>query len=186
MASERQIAANRRNASKSTGPKSSVGKKRAARNASRHGLSISNGVAQDCESVEALARRIAGGNTDMAVLEDARVAARAELDLARIRALELAMIDRVAAFGALEVMPLFRSIAAKMRYVKSQPFDRPLRWPERVDPLGPMPSQEPERSAEAVRRLLPELRKLHRYERRAFTARDRALREISLTLRNFA
>lgn len=39
----------------------------------------------------------------------------------------------------------------------------------------PMPSQEPERSAEAVRRVLPELRKLDRYERRAAARRDRAV-----------
>jgi hypothetical protein len=39
MASERQIAANRRNASKSAGPRSQSGKSRASRNAYRHGLS---------------------------------------------------------------------------------------------------------------------------------------------------
>lgn len=186
MASERQITANRQNARKSTGPKSIVGKKRAARNAYRHGLSISPSVTQDCEAIETHARRIAGENTDVEVVEHAHVAAGAELDLARIRALELAMINRVAAFGALEVVPLFRSIAAEMRYVKRQPFDQPLKWPERVDPLGPMPADEPERTAEAVRRLLPELRKLYRYERRALTRRDRALREISLRLGNSA
>ena len=38
-----------------------------------------------------------------------------------------------------------------------------------------MPSQEPDRSAEAVRRVLPELRKLDRYERRAAVRRDRAV-----------
>ncbi len=41
-----------------------------------------------------------------------------------------------------------------------------------------MPEQEPERSAEAVRRALPELMKLARYERRAAGQRDRALRAI--------
>jgi hypothetical protein len=39
MASERQIAANRQNARKSTGPRSASGKKRASWNAYRHGLS---------------------------------------------------------------------------------------------------------------------------------------------------
>jgi hypothetical protein len=38
MASRRQIEANRRNARKSTGPKSRAGKRRASRNAIRHGL----------------------------------------------------------------------------------------------------------------------------------------------------
>jgi hypothetical protein len=41
MASERQIAANRRNAKKSTGPISSSGKSRSRQNALRHGLATS-------------------------------------------------------------------------------------------------------------------------------------------------
>ena len=46
----------------------------------------------------------------------------------------------------------------------------------RRTPLATMPSQEPDRSAEAIRRVLPELRKLDRYERRADAQRDRAVR----------
>src|SRR5262249_7235597 len=41
-----------------------------------------------------------------------------------------------------------------------------------------MPSQEPDRSAEAFRRVLPELRKLERYERRSAARRDRAALNI--------
>jgi len=40
MASERQILANRRNAQKSTGPKTALGKKRSSKNAYNHGLSL--------------------------------------------------------------------------------------------------------------------------------------------------
>ncbi len=47
--------------------------------------------------------------------------------------------------------------------------------PERVDHLATMPSQEPERTAEAVRRALPELAKLDRYESRAAARLDRAI-----------
>jgi len=39
----------------------------------------------------------------------------------------------------------------------------------------PMPPQDPDQSAEAVRRVLPDLRKLDRYERRAAVQRDRAV-----------
>ena len=46
--------------------------------------------------------------------------------------------------------------------------------PKPIDSSATMPSQEPDRSAEAVRRVLPELRKLERYERRAAARRDRA------------
>jgi hypothetical protein len=40
MASERQIAANRANARKSTGPKTTAGLSKSSRNAFRHGLSL--------------------------------------------------------------------------------------------------------------------------------------------------
>jgi hypothetical protein len=39
MASEKQIAANRANAEKSTGPRTAAGKLKSSRNAFRHGLS---------------------------------------------------------------------------------------------------------------------------------------------------
>jgi hypothetical protein len=42
-----------------------------------------------------------------------------------------------------------------------------------------MPSSEPEHSAEALRRALPELLKLDRYERRAAARRERATREVA-------
>jgi hypothetical protein len=47
-----------------------------------------------------------------------------------------------------------------------------------VDPSTDMPTSEPGRMAEAVRRALPELGKLDRYETRAAARRDRAIREI--------
>ena len=58
------------------------------------------------------------------------------------------------------------------------PRGRPPAIPELIDPLATMPTQEPERTAEAVRRALPELIKLNRYELRAVSRRDRAIREI--------
>jgi hypothetical protein len=48
----------------------------------------------------------------------------------------------------------------------------------RIDPLATMPTQEPQRTAEAMRRALPVLIKLNRYEARAVSRRDRAIREI--------
>jgi len=51
--------------------------------------------------------------------------------------------------------------------------------PQAADPLATMPTQEPERSAEAIRRELPELTKLNRYETRAVARRDKAIRALS-------
>ena len=95
MASERQIAANRRNARKSTGPRSSAGKRRASGNAYRHGLNLSVGASAPlAPQLEKLVRKIAGSTDDAITLERAREIAQAELDLARVRRAKVALIDR--------------------------------------------------------------------------------------------
>ena len=77
MATERQIAANRRNAGKSTGPRSGAAKKRASRNAYRHGLSLSlTSSAAIAKRLDALARKIAGNRKNEIILERARAAAQ--------------------------------------------------------------------------------------------------------------
>jgi hypothetical protein len=180
MATERQIFANRRNASKSTGPKTSAGKRRASGNSYRHGLNVQTDNEDNSDDVDLLVRHIASGATNQHLLQDARSAARAHLDLVRVRQIKVDIINRVIEFGVLEPRPFrFRSLSAKMRYLKRQPFDQPVEWPKWVDPLGPIPSEEEECAAEAVRRLLPELRKLNRYEARAYAIKARALRELS-------
>jgi hypothetical protein len=45
----------------------------------------------------------------------------------------------------------------------------------RIDPAATLPDQEPDRTAEAIRRVLPELVKLDRYERRASSRRHKAV-----------
>ena len=161
MATERQIAANRRNARKSTGPRSRAGKRRASRNSYRHGFSYGvAAVAEFTKHVEALAQKIAGRAADAVTLEIARSIARAELDLAQIRRTKVAVIARMYV----------------TRFLTS--IDRGLPLSLTVPVAPSMPSSELERSAEAVRRALPELLKLDRYERRATARRDRASRQI--------
>jgi hypothetical protein len=53
-----------------------------------------------------------------------------------------------------------------------------LPWPAVIDPSATMPKDEPYRSAEAARRLLPNLVSLLRYEKRAAGRRDRAIRKM--------
>ena len=72
MASERQITANRRNARKSTGPRSGAGRKRASRNAYRHGLTCITSTAAFAKQLDKLARKIAGNTDDAITLERAR------------------------------------------------------------------------------------------------------------------
>jgi hypothetical protein len=82
MATDRQIAANRRNARRSTGPRSRAGRKRSSRNSFRHGLAA--GVITNAERIkwiERLARKIAGDGADIVTLEWARTIAQAEFEL---------------------------------------------------------------------------------------------------------
>lgn len=180
MASERQIAANRSNAGKSTGPRSSAAKKRTSRNAYRHGLTSSlTSSAAFAKRLDELARKIAGNSKDDIILEHARAAAQSELDLARVRQVKVALIDRVSALGALDAPQVFGSLAKEIRYLNSVLSGRtPPVTAERIEPSAMMPTEEPGRTAEAVQRALPALRKLDRYESRAAARRDRAIREI--------
>ena len=175
MASERQIAANRRNAGKSTGPRSDAGRKRASRNAYRHRLTLSiTSTAAYAKQLDKLVREIAGDSKDAIVLERARAIAQAELDLARVRRAKVALIERASAFGELDPAQAFSTVTEIKRFFNALDRGR-LIVPKPTDPSATMPSQEPDRTAEAVRRVLPELRKLDRYERRAAVRRDLAV-----------
>jgi len=178
VATARQIAANQRNARQSTGPRSRAGKKRAGGNALRHGLTLRSSTAF-AKEIEKLARKIAGNTGGEVVLEHARDAAQATIDLARVRRVRVALIERAFAFGELESPRLFKNVREIGRVLSSIELDEMPTHPEQVAPSARMPTQEPERTAEAVRRALPELIKLDRYESRAAARRARAIQEIT-------
>jgi hypothetical protein len=93
MPSERQIAANRKNAKKSTGPRSKAGREASRRNARRHGLAITietDPAFQD--DIEKLAKAL---SLSQNVGEHARDAARAELDLMRIRKIRTSLFEKL-------------------------------------------------------------------------------------------
>ena len=86
MTSDRKIRANRANARVSTGPRTTGGGARAARNALRHALSVPVcSVPALSEEVETLAREIAGPDANAETQELARRAAEAQFDLRRVR-----------------------------------------------------------------------------------------------------
>jgi hypothetical protein len=176
MASERQIAANQRNARKSTGPRSGAGKKRVGRNAYRHGLSSSiTSNAAMAKQLEKLTRKIAGNTEDANILERARTIAQAELDLARVRRAKVATIARVLAFGNLDPPQAFASPTQAIQLLNSIERNGASIVTEPIESATTLPALDPDRMAEAVRRALPELIKLDRYERRFCAARDRAV-----------
>jgi hypothetical protein len=122
VATERQIAANRRNASRSTGPRSPGGKKRVGRNAYRHGLSLGiGGSPADANQIEARARKIVCDAKrdfqNFSALWHARAIAHAGLELERVRRVKLALIERVRVLGAYERHPHLKTVSQIRRFL---------------------------------------------------------------------
>jgi hypothetical protein len=188
MASERQIATNRRNARKSTGPRSGAGKNRSSRNAYRHGLTLSiTSTAAFAKQLDKLVREIAGDTSDAIMLERARAIAQSELDLARVRRAKVALIERASAFGELDPprVSYISSVTRTIRFLNALDRGRFI-LPKPSDSSATMPSQEPDQSAEAVRRVLPELRKLDRYIKRNFFGKMKKPQSMVVLLQNEA
>jgi hypothetical protein len=95
LTNSRRLAANRRNARRSTGPKTASGKLTAARNALRHGLSLP--VFADpvlAGEIVELAERIADGSADPRMGELAVQVAAAQVDVKRVRHARNGLIAR--------------------------------------------------------------------------------------------
>jgi hypothetical protein len=186
MASERQIAANRRNAQKSTGPKTGSGKKRSSKSAYRHGLSLPMSNVGSEAQLKDLSRQFAGDASDAKILALAERAADAQLDLVRVRKAKTAMIERALMLGAAgarshpELKELGHRIVQNGWRRKTQGVSLPQ--PELLDSATPLPGgneEEERRFVNGVRHILPELTKICRYEKRAAGRRDRAIHEIA-------
>jgi hypothetical protein len=85
VTSLKQIAANRRNATKSTGPITAQGKARASRNARRHGLSVSvNRASAVAAEIGEFAHQLVGDAASRTEMDLAKAVAEAQLELVRI------------------------------------------------------------------------------------------------------
>ncbi|WP_247338226.1 hypothetical protein [Bradyrhizobium sp. CW4] len=85
MTTDRQIAANRRNARKSTGPQTPGAKKRTSGKALRHGLATSYAAnPAEAAMIDQLTEQIAGSRKERLALALARDAAVAQFDPARV------------------------------------------------------------------------------------------------------
>lgn len=133
MTTDRRTAANRKNAKKSTGPRSQAGREKSRCNAFRHGLAIAIGSDPSYSAeIETVASAIGRGR--QTVGEFARRFAEAEIDLLRIR---------------------------KMRAAQFSPV------------VG-----DPDAGSDDHAKLDENLRRLERYERRAYSRRKRALQAM--------
>ena len=135
MASKKQIAANRANAKKSTGPKTATGKLKSSRNAYRHGLSgpLLSDPATSAK-VDWIAREVAGDQTSDDQQTAARDFARAQMELLRIRSIRsghLAKIDLNGGSGGnIRELKRLASLDRYERYAltKRRRSSRRLRW----------------------------------------------------------
>jgi hypothetical protein len=96
MPTEKQIAANRANAKRSTGPKTLAGKLKSSRNAYRHGLSapLPCDTIQS-EKIEALTQVLVGDDASDAQVHAASELARAQLELARVHAVRTELCAKI-------------------------------------------------------------------------------------------
>jgi hypothetical protein len=167
MSSGRRIAANKRNAEQSRGSHTPAGIARVSQNALRHGLAVS--VLKDpmvSAEVDSLARALVEGDHDGALFAQARIIAEAQLDLERIQ------VAKVSLMNLHLVRPSAPSPEPKLGGTSIQEH---------------LPDAERDEHKEAVQsdilgmamiNIVPQLAKLHRYERRARSRSMRAMRNF--------
>lgn len=198
MTTERKRAANRRNAARSTGPRSAAGKARSRKNALRLGLAAClNHAHGHSEEIERLALAILGTGTRPDLLYYARRAAEAELEVLRVRAARAAFISRAAAdpatFAPIKLISK-RTIEGLRKIATAPPeifeglrthASETLRRAEELNAYrlsSPLPEVH-DRPAVALGRKWRELARFNRYERRALSRRKKALRAFDLLAR---
>ena len=119
-ATEKKINANRANAKVSPGPRTQRGKARASKNALRHGLSLP--VACDprlSAGVRRLVQKIAGNDSDPAVVAAASRIAEAQLDLSRIQDARHALLitaSPITHVGGIDQTDVVKKLVALDRY----------------------------------------------------------------------
>jgi hypothetical protein len=98
MTSQAKIDANRRNARRSTGPRSAAGKARACRNALRHGLFVRASYDQAAAAqIEEFAVELCPASTIPEERDLALRAAEAEVDMSRLRQAKVNLVNEAAA-----------------------------------------------------------------------------------------
>ena len=182
MTSPRQSSANRANAAKSSGPRTKAGKKRASRNAFKHGLASDSRLIYAAE-IEQLAHDIAGETTGPRQMEGARNIARGLIDVQRARQAKVALIERVTRFGTSKRSFAVGSLEEviftprEMSQIDNALAQGRLPRLRRIKPM-PMPEQQPALTAEAVRRALPELVVIDACETAAMARLNRGVRQL--------
>ena len=194
MKFNRRASANQMNGRKSKGPQTSAGKARSCRNAFRHGLTLINRHNPVLvPAIEEIAKRMCGDDYDPLLYEQALVMAECDLLLSHARAHAVALTERVRDPKALPTTKR-RSEWKRRReyaYQRQDEFDAMAACyllPGEPSTCAPgeldlryaafwRPIEDRDECAAFVASL-PDLRRVARYERRAWSRRRRALREF--------
>jgi hypothetical protein len=198
MTSEKKIAANRNNARKSCGPRSAAGKRRVARNAWRHGLAaITPANTGRRRDIERMARAMCGDDADPLLFEQAVAIVESQIVLLCVRAEKVAVIERLRdaatlplaigdnrlalAKAKMQSLELAWDVLERLRArVSSLPEEQRAKLEREYEAESDLPAaQKPIRAKrrdeiEAMCEAIPDLARLDRYERRAWSRRRRA------------
>jgi hypothetical protein len=161
MTSTKKIVASRSNATKSTGPKTAQGKKRARTNALRHGLvAIAPRDPATSAEIERLARWFCADGATPERYERARAIAEEHIMLQRVEAAYVAIIERATntAHGEADQREAKLGVTAGREILTGPPA-----------PATP-------NDLDSLRVALPQLVKLDRYMQRALARHRRAIR----------
>jgi hypothetical protein len=186
VTSTSKITSNRANARLSTGPRTSKGRRRSAKNAFRHGLT----VPVDCDpllsqEVAALARQIAGANATPDVQEIARHVAEAQVDLRRIRALRHELISRALNDPDYDSRTNWnKKLNTALRVIRR--CCRCEHVPEEEVKTLSSKLAEPDRFMTIITEITRRLPALDRYERRTLSRRKLAIRAFDARRSNVA
>jgi hypothetical protein len=201
MTSAKRLVANRINAQKSCGPRSTVGKGRVSANALRHGLAARKHLdPMRSRDIDLMARAICGNDIDPRLFEQAQVIAENELMLRCVRAERIGVIERLRDVtarsltlrddsmarakarvlemdrAAAELEPMQARFDAMTVEERTKLFDE---YDRELDELDSKPAPLAERDeVDAMRAAMPDLERLARYERRAWSRRKRAMRNF--------
>jgi hypothetical protein len=163
MTTTSQRDANRRNAKSSTGPRTAKGKARASRGALKHGLNLPIAHPEMAAAIEAHARMILGESSHPGLLSLARAIAEAQLDLNRVRRARHTLLSH--AFD-------------DPNHDSSQNLSLVNHWLNKIE----REPNAPERFANALTDTANNLTTVDRYERRALSRRNSAIRAFDAAM----
>jgi hypothetical protein len=169
---------NRANARSSTGPKTSNGRARSAKNAFRHGLSVpAHPDPAMAGAIEVLARRIAGADAPWEIEEHARRVAEAHMDVRRVRSRRHDIVSRALADPNCDTRAnCNKKVAVALRILRKCAKSEQI--PEDELKFLDSKPEGPDKQAAILIEIARALPVFDRYERRALSRRKQAMRDL--------